>query len=83
MKYRVATTGDEASSRTHYESLKADVAMIQSQSLIGVELQQFKSVAPSYNPELLRLSGRSFIAHDTYILIAAECGLPRWRLSWP
>ena len=71
-----ATNGDEESSRIHYELLKAGAAMIESYPLTGVGLERFMDVAPDYNRELLQLSRRKYIAHDTYIQIAAEAGLP-------
>ena len=71
-----ATNGDEESSRIHYELLKAGLAMIKSSPLVGVGLEQFKGVAPDYNRELLKVAGHEYIAHDTYIQIAAESGLP-------
>ena len=71
-----ATNGDESSSRIHYELMKAGLAMIESYPLTGVGLERFKDVAPAYNRNLLRVAGRRYIAHDTYIQIAAETGLP-------
>jgi O-antigen ligase len=71
-----ATNGDEASSRTHFELMKAGLAMIESYPLTGVGLERFKDNAPYYNRELLQVAGRRYIAHDTYIQIAAETGLP-------
>jgi O-Antigen ligase len=70
------TNGDEESTRIHFELLKAGISMIGSNPLLGVGLDQFKSVAPDYNPNLNQVGGRSYIAHDTYIQVAAECGLP-------
>jgi O-antigen ligase len=71
-----ATNGDEDSSRTHYELIRAGLAMIESNPLTGVGLERFKYVAPDYNRELLQVARRRYIAHDTYIQIAAETGLP-------
>jgi len=71
-----ATNGDEESARIHVELLKAGLAMIKSYPLTGVGLERFKDTAPDFNPELLQVAGRRFIAHDTYIQIAAETGLP-------
>jgi O-antigen ligase len=71
-----ATNGDEASSRTHFELLKAGLAMIESNPLTGIGLERFKDNAPNYNRELLQIAGRRYIAHDTYIQMAAESGLP-------
>jgi O-antigen ligase len=71
-----ATNGAEASSRIHFELVKAGLAMIESYPLTGVGLERFKDTAPDYNRELLQVAGRRFIAHDTYIQIAAETGIP-------
>jgi len=69
------TNGDDESSRLHYELLKAGLAMIRSQPLTGVGLQRFRAEAPAYNPEIVQIAGHSYIAHDTYVQIAAESGL--------
>lgn len=71
-----ASNGDEDSSRTHLELWQAGLAMIASNPLTGVGLEQFKEVAPYYNRELLQVAHRRYIAHNTYIQIAAETGLP-------
>ena len=70
------TNGDEESTRIHFELLKAGISMISSHPLLGVGLDRFKSVAPDYNSNIYLISGQSFIAHNTYIQIAAEGGLP-------
>ncbi len=70
------TNGDDESARIHVELLKAGISMIEAHPLLGVGLDQFKSVAPDYNPNIYLVSGRSYIAHDTYIQIAAEGGIP-------
>ena len=71
-----ATNGDEASSRTRVELLKAGLAMIKSSPLTGVGLERFRETAPDYNRELLQVAKGRFVAHNTYIQIAAETGLP-------
>jgi O-antigen ligase len=70
------SNGDEESARIHFELLRAGIRMIGSNPIFGVGLDQFKSVAPEYNPNIYGLAGHSFIAHDTYIQVAAEGGLP-------
>lgn len=75
-----ATNGAELSTRTHVELARAGLNMIRSHPLLGIGLDQFKSVAPDYNPELLQVAGRSYIAHDTYVQMAAETGLLRLGL---
>jgi O-antigen ligase len=71
-----AANGDQISARTHVELLKAGLRMIEAHPMCGVGLDQFESLAPKYNPELLRVAGRSYLAHNTYLQIGAECGLP-------
>jgi O-antigen ligase len=70
------TNGDEKSSRIHYELLKAGMRMIESEPWLGVGLGRFKTLAPQYNPAIYWVSGRAYIAHNTYMQIAAESGLP-------
>ncbi len=74
------TNGDDESSRLHIELLKAGLAMIREQPLVGVGLDRFRYVARYYNPELASLEKFHYIAHDTYIQIAAESGLPALAL---
>jgi O-antigen ligase len=71
-----ADYGAEESTRIHLELAKAGLAMIETYPLTGVGLEQFKDSAPAYDPELLQVAGRRYLAHDTYIEIAAETGLP-------
>jgi O-antigen ligase len=71
-----AENGDEESTRMHFELVKAGMLMIREHPMFGVGLGRFKETAPLYNPVILQISSRSYIAHDTYIQIAAECGLP-------
>ncbi len=74
------TNGDDESSRVHFELLKAGLAMIRAQPLFGVGLERFWVEARNYNPELARLTKISYIAHDTYIQIGSESGLPALAL---
>ncbi len=70
-------SGDERSSRIHIELLKAGVRMIEDHPIFGVGLGRFRSAAPLYNPELIKLTGgRKFIAHDTFLQIGSEAGIP-------
>jgi len=71
-----ATTGAQASTRIHVELAKAGLAMIETYPLTGIGLERFKHYAPDYNSGLLQVTDHSYIAHDTYIQIAAETGLP-------
>jgi hypothetical protein len=72
--------GDEGSSRLHVELLKAGVRMIEEHPVFGVGIGQFKAVAPLYNPEISKLIHGSYIAHDTFLQIGAECGVPELLL---
>ena len=83
-----ATNGAENSIRTHVELARAGWNMVLAHPLVGIGLDRFKSVAPNYNPDLLSTAGRSYIAHDTYVQIAAKqeyfvssCFSP--LLAWP
>jgi O-antigen ligase len=68
--------GDESSTRIHVELKKAGLRMMEAHPIFGVGLGNFKAVAPDYNPEIRKLGGRSWIAHDTFIQIGSECGIP-------
>ncbi len=70
------TNGSEASTRIHVELEKAGLRMMEAHPIFGVGLEHFKAVAPDYKPELLKLGGRSFIAHNTFIQIGSEAGIP-------
>jgi O-antigen ligase len=70
------TNGAEESTRIHVELLKAGLAMMEQHPLFGIGLGQFKEVAPKYNPRLFDLSNRSWIAHDTFVQIGSEGGIP-------
>jgi O-antigen ligase len=70
------TNGDDQSTRIHVELIKAGLNMIESSPIFGVGLEQFKKQALFYNRELLGVAGRSYVAHNTYVQIGAEAGLP-------
>lgn len=71
-----ASNGAEESTRIHVELAKAGISMMKAHPLLGVGLDQFKPNGPKYNPEILRLSDRTWLAHDTFIQLGAECGIP-------
>jgi O-Antigen ligase len=75
-----AANADEGSSRLHVELIKAGLNMMESHPVFGVGMGQFKAVAPLYNPEISRMIKGSYIAHDTFIQIGAECGIPELLL---
>jgi O-antigen ligase len=68
--------GDQASAQIHLALLKAGLYMIAAHPVFGVGLGEFKVLAPQYNSELRSLTNHSYIAHDTFIQIGAEGGLP-------
>src|SRR5262249_20289814 len=70
------TNGDDQSTRIHVELVKAGLNMIESSPIFGVGLERFKKEAPFFNRELLGVAGRTYVAHNTYVQIAAEAGLP-------
>ena len=71
-----ASNGDEESTRLHVELLKAGLYMMEEHPLLGVGLEQFKPNAPFYNPKLTGISHVTFIAHDTFVQLGSECGIP-------
>ena len=64
--------GLEASNRAHTALFYAGLKMIADQPLTGVGPQNFKPLSLQYAPELTK----SFIAHNTYLELAAETGIP-------
>ena len=71
-----ATNGAEESTRIHVELVKAGLYMMEDHPLVGVGLGQFSVEAPIYNPEITRLSNRTWLAHDTFVQLGSECGIP-------
>jgi O-antigen ligase len=69
-------TGAEMSTRTRIELWRGGIRMIGLHPLSGIGLDQFKNQVGYYNAALYRVSNRAYIAHNTYIQIAAEEGLP-------
>lgn len=65
--------GDEVSQQNHLLAWKAGLRMIQAHPLAGVGLGNFKPLMPSYlDPE----DKVGTMAHNVYVEIAAEMGLP-------
>jgi len=71
-----AETGAEVSTRQRVELAKAGINMMAAQPLFGVGLGQFKSEEFHYNPVLTDLNPDPKIAHDTYVQLGAEGGIP-------
>jgi O-antigen ligase len=75
-----AETGAEVSTRARVELAKAGVSMMAAHPLFGIGLGQFKSVEFHYNPVLTELEPDPKIAHDTYVQLGAEGGIPTLAL---
>ena len=75
-----AETGAEVSTRARVELAKAGVSMMEEHPLFGIGLGQFKSVEFHYNPVLTYLEPDPKIAHDTYVQLGAEGGIPTLAL---
>ena len=71
-----AETGAEMSTRARVELAKAGFAMMEDHPLFGVGLGQFKANEFHYNPVLTDLEPDPKIAHDTYVQLGAEGGIP-------
>lgn len=70
-----ALNGDETSVEARLAVLVAGVRMDSAHPVFGVGLDRFKALSIDYNPRLRALSA-GFVAHDTYVQVAAEAGLP-------
>ena len=75
-----AETGAEVSTRTRIELWRGGLAMIRSNPITGVGLDQFKTLVGDYNPKLYNVIDRNYIAHNTYVQLGAEGGLPTLAL---
>ncbi len=71
-----ATSGGEVSSRTRVELIKAGIHMMEKHPVLGIGLERFQPNVFKYNPNLADVISRNHIAHNTYVQIGAECGLP-------
>ncbi|MFZ0244520.1 O-antigen ligase family protein [Candidatus Binatus sp.] len=75
-----AETGAEVSTRARVELAKAGIGMMEAHPFFGVGLGEFKSVEFHYNPVLTDLEPEPKIAHDTYVQLGAEGGIPTLAL---
>lgn len=75
-----AETGAEVSTRARVELAKAGISMMAAHPVFGIGLGQFKSVEFHYNPVLTDLEPDPHIAHDTYVQLGAEGGIPTLAL---
>ncbi len=71
-----AETGAEISTRARVELARAGVRMMEAHPVFGVGLGQFRSAEFKYNPMLADLETDPKIAHDTYVQLGAEGGIP-------
>jgi O-antigen ligase len=71
-----AETGAEVSTRCRVELAKAGFGMMEEHPLFGVGMDQFRSYEFHYNPVLTDLEPDPKIAHDTYVQLGAEGGVP-------
>ena len=75
-----AGTGAEVSTRGRVELARAGINMMEAHPLFGVGLGQFQLVEYHYNPQLIDLVPEPKIAHDTYVQLGAEGGIPTLAL---
>jgi O-antigen ligase len=75
-----AETGAETSTLSRVELARAGIGMMESHPLFGVGLGQFKANEFQYNPVLTELEPEPKIAHDTYVQLGAEGGIPTLAL---
>ncbi len=75
-----AETGAEISTQSRVELAKAGINMMKAHPLFGIGLDQFKSAEYHYNPTLAELGLDPKIAHDTYVQLGAEGGIPTLAL---
>jgi O-antigen ligase len=75
-----ASTGAELSTRCRFELAKAGIRMMEAHPVFGIGLNQFKSVEFHYNPVLADIEPNPHIAHNTYIQLGAEGGIPTLAL---
>jgi O-antigen ligase len=75
-----AETGAEVSTRQRVELAKAGIGMMEAHPLFGIGLGQFKSVEFHYNSVLTDILPDPKIAHDTYVQLGAEGGIPTLAL---
>ncbi len=75
-----AETGSELSTRTRVELARAGIRMMEAHPVFGIGLGQFKAVEFDYNPSQTSGESNTHIAHNTYIQLGAEGGIPTLAL---
>jgi O-antigen ligase len=71
-----AETGPEVSTRARVELARAGIAMMVDHPLFGVGLGQFQAFEFHYNPMLVSFEANPHVAHNTYVQLGAEGGIP-------
>jgi O-Antigen ligase len=75
-----AQTGAELSALSRLELARAGLHMMESHPIFGVGLDQFKASEFHYNPMLIAIEPSPHIAHNTYVQLGAEGGVPTLAL---
>jgi O-antigen ligase len=75
-----AETGAEVSTRARVELARAGIHMMEAHPVFGIGLGQFKAVEYHYNPLLISVEPNPHIAHNTYVQLGAEGGIPTLAL---
>ncbi len=75
-----AETGAGVSTRCRVELARAGIGMMEAHPVFGVGLGQFRSVEFQYNRVLSIIEPAPHIAHNTYIQLGAEGGIPTLAL---
>jgi O-antigen ligase len=70
-----ALNSDQESAEIRFDVLIAGLRMSWAHPMAGVGLDRFKQVLPLYGPELSQFRVNN-IAHNTYLQVGAEAGLP-------
>jgi O-antigen ligase len=68
--------GAEISAVSRLELARAGLHMMEAHPVFGIGLDQFKSVEFLYNPTLAVVEPNPHIAHNTYVQLGAEGGIP-------
>jgi len=75
-----AETGAETSTLSRVELARAGIGMMEAHPVFGVGMGQFKSFEYQYNPVLTDMLPEPKIAHNTYVQMGAEGGIPTLAL---
>ena len=75
-----AETGAEASTRDRIELARTGIEMMAAHPVFGIGMGQFLVQEYEYNPGLADLQPDPKIAHDTYVQLGAEGGIPTLAL---